>query len=81
MGKCKPGDIITIKGMEFAVLDVEKGAANGKDKLFVLLKEPFGSTPFSTDGNDYTESKLLADHGRARELWRCYLLSSRTSDI
>lgn len=59
MGKCKPGDIITIKGTEFAVLDVEKGAANGKDKLFVLLKEPFGSTPFSTDGNDYTESKLL----------------------
>lgn len=59
MGKCKPGDLITIKGTEFAVLDVEKGAANGKDKLFVLLKEPFGSTPFSTDGNDYTESKLL----------------------
>lgn len=58
MGKCKPGDIITIKGTEFAVLDVEEGAANGKDKLFVLLKEPFGSTPFSTDGNDYTESKL-----------------------
>ena len=58
MGKCKPGDIITIEGTEFAVLDVEKGAANGKDKLFVLLKEPFGSTPFSTDGNDYTESKL-----------------------
>lgn len=59
MGKCKPGDIITIKGTEFAVLDVEKGTANGKDKLFVLLKEPFGSTPFSADGNDYTESKLL----------------------
>ena len=58
MGKCKPGDIITIEGTEFAVLDVEKGAANGKDKLFVLLKEPFGSTPFITDGNDYTESKL-----------------------
>lgn len=64
MGKCKPGDIITIKGTEFAVLDVEKGAANGKDKLFVLLKEPFGSTPFSTDGNDYTESKLLDEVGR-----------------
>lgn len=64
MGKCKPGDIITIKGTEFAVLDVEKGAANGKDKLFVLLKEPFGSTPFSTDGNDYTESKLLNEVGR-----------------
>lgn len=64
MGKCKPGDIITIKGMEFAVLDVEKGVANGKDKLFVLLKEPFGSTPFSTDGNDYTESKLLDEVGR-----------------
>ena len=59
MGSYKPGDIITIKGTEFAVLDVEKGAANGKDKLFVLLKEPFGSTPFSTDGNDYTVSKLL----------------------
>lgn len=64
MGRYKPGDIITIKGMEFAVLDVEKGAANGKDKLFVLLKEPFGSTPFSTDGNDYTESKLLDEVGR-----------------
>lgn len=59
MGSYKPGDIITIKGTEFAVLDVEKGAAkDGKDQLFVLLKEPFGSTPFSTDGNDYTESKL-----------------------
>lgn len=64
MGSYKPGDIITIKGTEFAVLDVEKGAANGKDKLFVLLKEPFGSTPFSTDGNDYTESKLLDEVGR-----------------
>lgn len=59
MGKCKPGDIITIKGTEFAVLDVEKGTANGKDKLFVLLKEPFGSTPFGANGNDYTESRLL----------------------
>lgn len=64
MGKCKPGDIITIEGTEFAVLDVEKGAANGKDKLFVLLKEPFGNTPFSTGGNDYTESKLLDEVGR-----------------
>lgn len=65
MGKCKPGDIITIKGTEFAVLDIEKGTAkDGKDKLFVLLKEPFGSTPFSTDGNDYTESKLLDEVGR-----------------
>jgi hypothetical protein len=64
MGSYKPGDIITIKGTEFAVLDVEKGAANGKDKLFVLLKEPFGSTPFSTDSNDYTESKLLDEVGR-----------------
>lgn len=27
MGKCKPGDIITIKGTEFAVLDIEKGTA------------------------------------------------------
>lgn len=35
------------------VLDVEEGAANGKDKLFVLLKKPFGSTPFSTDGKPY----------------------------
>lgn len=58
MSKYKPGEIVTIKGTEFAVLDVEEGTANGKDKLFVLLKEPFGSTPFSTDGNDYTESKL-----------------------
>lgn len=64
MGSYKPGDIITIKGTEFAVLDIEKGTANGKDKLFVLLKEPFGSTPFSTDGNDYTESKLLDEVGR-----------------
>lgn len=64
MGKYEPGDIITIKGTEFAVLDVEKGAANGKDKLFVLLKEPVRSTPFSTDGNDYTVSKLLDEVGR-----------------
>lgn len=64
MGSYKQGDNITIKGTEFAVLDVEKGAANGKDKLFVLLKEPFGSTPFGTNGNDYTESKLLYEAGR-----------------
>lgn len=60
MSKYNPGDIVTIWGTEFVVLDVEEGTAkDGKDKLFVLLKEPFGSTPFSTDGNDYTESKLL----------------------
>lgn len=65
MSKYNPGDIVTIKGTEFAVLDVEEGTAKGgKDKLFVLLKEPFGSTPFSTDGNDYTESKLLDEVGR-----------------
>lgn len=58
MSKYNPGDIVTIGGTKFVVLDVEEGAANGKDKLFVLLKKPFGSTPFSTDGNDYTESKL-----------------------
>lgn len=27
MGSYKPGDIITIKGTEFAVLDVEEGTA------------------------------------------------------
>lgn len=65
MSKYNPGDIVTIWGTEFVVLDVEEGTAkDGKDKLFVLLKEPFGSTPFSTDGNDYTESKLLDEVGR-----------------
>lgn len=57
MGKCKPGDIITIEGTEFAVLDVEKGAANGKDKLFVLLKEPTDITTFGAT-NDYGDSVL-----------------------
>ena len=59
MSKYNPGDIVTIKGTEFAVLDVEEGTAKGgKDKLFVLLKEPVGVTMFSSDGNDYTKSKL-----------------------
>lgn len=59
MSKYKSGDIVTIKGTEFVVLDIEKGAAKeGKDKLFVLLKEPVESTMFSSDGNDYTKSKL-----------------------
>ena len=58
MGKYKPGDIITIKGTEFVVLDVEEGTAkDGKDKLFVLLKEPVGSTTFGTT-NDYKCSTL-----------------------
>lgn len=59
MSKYKAGDIVTIKGTEFVVLDIEKGTAkDGKDKLFVLLKEPVESTAFSSDGNDYTKSKL-----------------------
>ena len=65
MSKYNPGDIVTIRGTEFVVLDVEEGTAKGStDKLFVLLKEPVGSTAFSNDGNDYTESKLreAVDH-------------------
>ena len=59
MSKYKPGEIVTIRGTEFVVLDVEEGTAKGgKDKLFVLLKEPVGSTMFSSDGNAYTKSKL-----------------------
>lgn len=78
MGKCKPGDIITIKGTEFAVLDIEKGTAkDGKDKLFVLLKEPFGSTPFSTDGNDYTKSKLRNEVER----WYCEFASGLNKEL
>ena len=77
MGSYKPGDIITIKGTEFAVLDVEKGAANGKDKLFVLLKEPFGSTPFSTDGNDYTKSKPRNEVER----WYCEFASGLNKEL
>ena len=58
MGSYKPGDIITIKGTEFAVLDVEKGVAkDGKDQLFVLLKEPVGITEFGPT-NDYRCSTL-----------------------
>lgn len=58
MGKYKPGDIITIKGTEFVVLDVEEGTAkDGKDKLFVLLKEPVGITEFGAT-NDYGDSVL-----------------------
>lgn len=78
MGKCKPGDIITIKGTEFAVLDIEKGTAkDGKDKLFVLLKEPFGSTPFSTDGNDYAKSKLRNEVER----WYCEFASGLNKEL
>lgn len=58
MSKYKPGEIVTIKGTEFAVLNIEKGTANGKDKLFVLLKDTFGFTLFSTNGNDYAKSNL-----------------------
>lgn len=63
MGKCKPGDIITIKGTEFAVLDIEKDTAkDGKDKLFVLLKEPTDITEFGTT-NDYGDSALRKEVG------------------
>lgn len=58
----KPGDIVDIAGTKFAVLDVKKNAApDDADELFVLLCEPVESTVFSlfsSDGNDYTESKL-----------------------
>lgn len=64
MGKCKPGDIITIKGTEFVVLDVEEGTAkDGKDKLFVLLKEPTDITAFGTT-NDYGCSALFDKVGK-----------------
>ena len=59
MSKYNPGDIVTIRGTEFVVLDVEEGTAKGStDKLFVLLKDTFGFTLFSTNGNDYTKSDL-----------------------
>lgn len=51
MSKYKPGEIVTIKGTEFAVLDVEEGTANGKDKLFVLLKDSAGITEFGPTNN------------------------------
>lgn len=58
MSKYNPGDIVTIGGTEFVVLDVEEGTAKGgKDQLFVLLKEPVGSTAFGTT-NDYKCSTL-----------------------
>lgn len=58
MSKYSPGDIVTIGGTEFVVLDVEEGTAkDGKDKLFVLLKEPVESTAFGTT-NDYKCSTL-----------------------
>lgn len=58
MSKYKAGDIVTIKGTEFVVLDIEKGTAkDGKDKWFMLLKEPVGSTVFGTT-NDYKCSTL-----------------------
>ena len=51
-----------IAGTEFAVLNVKKNAApDDADELFVLLCEPVESTVFSlfsSDGNDYTDSKL-----------------------
>lgn len=58
MGKYKPGEIVTIKGTEFAVLDVEEGTAkDNKDQLFVLLKEPTDITAFGAT-NNYGDSVL-----------------------
>ena len=58
MSKYNPGDIVTIEGTEFVVLDVEEGTAKDvKDKLFVLLKEPVGITEFGAT-NDYGDSAL-----------------------
>lgn len=58
MSKYKPGEIVTIKGTEFAVLDVEEGTAkDGKDKLFVLLKDPTDITAFGAT-NNYGDSVL-----------------------
>ena len=56
----KPGDIVKIAGTEFVVLDVQKCAAmDGRDKLFILLKEPAGDTAFSeNDSNDFSKSML-----------------------
>ncbi len=56
----KPGDIVKIAGTEFVVLDVQKSAAmDGRDKLFILLKEPAGDTAFSeNDSNDFSKSML-----------------------
>lgn len=66
MSKYKAGDIVAIKGTEFVVLDIEKGAAkDGKDKLFVLLKEPVGITEFGTT-NDYGDSELRCAAGQSR---------------
>lgn len=62
MSNYKPGEIVTIKGTEFAVLDVEEGTAKGKDKLFVLLKEPTDITEFGTT-NDYGDSALRKEVG------------------
>lgn len=62
MSKYKPGEIVTIKGTEFAVLDVEEGTAKGKDKLFVLLKEPTDITEFGTT-NGYGDSALRKEVG------------------
>lgn len=55
----KPGDIVTINGVQFVVLDNKpKAAPANADRLFLLLKEPVGKTAFNDDGNnDYTISK------------------------
>ena len=55
----KPGDIVTINGVQFVVLDNKpKAAPANADRLFLLLKEPVEKTAFSDDGNnDYTCSK------------------------
>lgn len=58
MSNYKSGDIITIKGIEFVVLDTEKRNINRDGKLFILLKEPFGNTPFNNDNNNYIKSTL-----------------------
>lgn len=63
MSKYNPGDIVTIEGTEFVVLDVKEGTAKDvKDKLFVLLKEPVGITEFGAT-NDYGDSALRCTVG------------------
>lgn len=52
----EPGDIVTLAGTEFVVLDVERRGSL-PDSLFLLALEPVGASEFGSS-NNYAESDL-----------------------
>lgn len=52
----EPGDIVTLAGTRFVVLDVERRGSL-PDSLFLLALEPVGTSEFGSS-NNYAESDL-----------------------